>query len=150
MVPPSDDPARTACLAIRCDQQALRHVHDFVAGFAASRRIAADDMARVIVMLEELLTNLQKYGPEDQVAEPEAEITLALAGQRLTIGFEDDGAPFDPLDRPPPGLDGSVEERKIGGLGLFLVKELSHEAHYARVAGRNVVRLVRNVELAAG
>jgi anti-sigma regulatory factor (Ser/Thr protein kinase) len=137
-------------LALRAGEGATRQARDFVTRFATKCRISDDDAARVMVMLEELLTNLEKYGRDPDGGARLAEITLGLAGSTLTIEFEDDGAPFNPLDRPPPDLDSDVEDRAIGGLGIFHLRELSHEASYDRLAGHNRLRLVRRVRLAGG
>ncbi len=59
--------------------------------------------------------------------------------------IEDDGIAFDPLIAPPPDLDSDIEDRPIGGLGVYLVKEMMDEVEYARADGRNRVTLVKNV-----
>jgi anti-sigma regulatory factor (Ser/Thr protein kinase) len=131
-----------ACLSVGIDGRALGQMRDFVLSFAAGNRLCPDDATRAMVMLEELLTNLEKYGG---ASDRSAKITLAVADRRFTIEFRDDGQPFDPLGQPPPSLDGPLEDRGIGGLGLLLLRELSHESSYRRIDGQNVVRLVRRI-----
>lgn len=114
--------------------------------FAADHGLADDDKARTIVVLEELLTNLLKYGyPNQNESEGTAEVTLELRGDRLTIEFADDGCAFDPLAQAPPNFDQPVESRAVGGVGLQILRELSDEAEYVRREGRNVIRLSRRV-----
>ena len=99
-------------------------------------------------MLEELLTNLCRYGyPKHPEPPGEAEVTLELEGNQLTIEFGDDGQPFDPLTSEPPDFNQSVESRQVGGLGLHMVRELADDAHYSRRDGRNIVRLSRRVSI---
>jgi anti-sigma regulatory factor (Ser/Thr protein kinase) len=126
---------------------ATSRMQDFVSSFAAHNRVAPDDATRIMIMLEELLTNLDKYGRTGSGSAPSAEIAIFLDGADLTVELTDDGAPFDPLDRPVPDLDLGIEDRAVGGLGLFLVGELSHEASYRYADGRNLVRLMRHVAL---
>jgi serine/threonine-protein kinase RsbW len=124
----------------------MRELESFVGGFAAKHGLAAEDQARTLIVLEELLTNLSRYGyPNQPVPEGVVEVTLELEGNRLTIEFGDNGQAFDPLARATPDLNQPVESRPVGGLGLHMVRELSDEVHYSRRNGRNVIRLSRRV-----
>lgn len=124
----------------------MRQLEGLVHTFAADHGLGDDDRARTIVVLEELLTNLSKYGyPNQNESEGTAEVTLELRGDRLTIEFVDDGCAFDPLAQAPPNLDLPVESRAVGGVGLQILRELSDEAEYVRREGRNVIRLSRRV-----
>jgi serine/threonine-protein kinase RsbW len=123
----------------------MRQVDGFVTAFVREYGIAADDAARILILLEELLTNLAKYGYPDRAEPGRAEIALALNGSRLEIEFIDDGCAFDPLAVLLPNLDEPLEERPIGGLGLHLLRSLSDVVRYERRDNRNVIRLSRSV-----
>ena len=123
----------------------MRQVDGFVAAFVSEHGIAADDAARISILLEELLTNLAKYGYLDRAEPGRAEIALALNGSQLEIEFIDDGCAFDPLAVPLPNLDAPLEERPIGGLGLHLLRSLADVVHYERINNRNVIRLSRSI-----
>ena len=98
-----------------------------------------------MILLEELLTNLVKYGYPDRAEPGRAEIVLALDGSRLEIEFIDDGCAFDPLAGPLPNLDEPLEARPIGGLGLHLLRSLTDVVRYERRNNKNVIRLSRSV-----
>jgi anti-sigma regulatory factor (Ser/Thr protein kinase) len=137
-----------AHLIVRVLDGSIRELESFVATFAAEHGLSPDDQARTLIVLEELLTNLSRYGyPKNPEPLGEAEVTLELEGNQLTIEFGDDGQPFDPLTSEPPDFDQSVESRQVGGLGLHMVRELADEAHYSHRDGRNVVRLSRRVSI---
>lgn len=135
-----------ARLTFQVDTDAMRQVRGFVTDFVALHAIAAEEQLRILIVLEELITNLAKYGYPNRLG-GNAEIALQLDGARLTIEFADDGDPFDPLQEPPPDLDSPIEERAPGGLGIHIVRALSEEARYRRDAGRNVLQLTRRVTL---
>ncbi|MGO9452918.1 MAG: ATP-binding protein [Candidatus Binataceae bacterium] len=135
-------------LTVRADADALRRVSDFVGEFTQRHRIDAADHARVAIILEELLTNLLKYGYTDRPEPGAAEVALELEVDILSIEFADDGRPFDPLAEPPPAFDESVESRPIGKIGLEIVRALTDEASYRREDDRNILRMVRRVALA--
>ena len=137
-----------AHLIVRLLDGSMRELESFVGTFAAEHGLSADDQARTLIVLEELLTNLSRYGyPKRPELKGMAEVALELENNQLTIEFGDDGQPFDPLTSAPPDFDQSVESRQVGGLGLHMVRELTDEAHYSRRDGRNVVRLSRRVSI---
>jgi serine/threonine-protein kinase RsbW len=137
-----------ARLIVRAQDATTRDLEDFVDAFAAAHGLGRDDAYRTMIVLEELLTNLWKYGyPDRDRSEGKADITLELQDDRLTIEFADDGQAFDPLSAPQPDLYQILEIREPGRLGLHIAREFMDEARYDRRDGRNVVRLSRRVAL---
>jgi anti-sigma regulatory factor (Ser/Thr protein kinase) len=135
-------------LIIRSDSSAMPAVDRFVAAFVTENGIAPDEASRILILLEELLTNLMKYGYPDRPEGGRAEIGLALNDGRLEIEFIDDGCAFDPFAAPSPNLEAPLETRAPGGLGLHILRSLTDEARYERRNGSNVIRLSRVVALA--
>ncbi len=120
---------------------AVKRVDEFVAAFATRHGIGDDDRARALIVVEELLTNLFKYGYQECTEPGTAEVALALDEGRLTIELIDDGCAFDPFAAPEPDFNRPLEARPLGGLGLRIVRLLTEGAHYSRVNDRNVTRL---------
>lgn len=94
----------------------------------------------VDMALEELLTNIIKYGYDDAAAHT-IQVTIRLDEHALFLQIEDDGHPFDPTAAPEPDLSLPVEERPIGGLGLALVRKNFASFAYERIGGRNRTQL---------
>lgn len=95
--------------------------------------------------LDELVTNIVTHaGAIDPIS-----IELLHDAGRLTGIVRDRGPAFDPFQRDDPDTGLSVEDREIGGLGIFFVKKVMDEVHYERVADRNEVRFSKNVPAAA-
>lgn len=93
------------------------------------------------LILEELLTNTIKYGYDDDEIHV-IDVTLRLSTP-ATMRIEDDGHPFDPTKQAPEvDLEASIEERPIGGLGLFMVRQETASMHYQRLDNRNRLDLV--------
>lgn len=136
-----------ARLTVRADAAAMRQVEDFVAAYAAEHGLDGDEQAWIFILLEELLTNLQKYGFPNRSDAGVAEVALELEGTRLTIEFVDDGQAFDPFAQPLPELNQPIEARPVGRLGIHILRALTEEVHYSRTNNRNVIRLVRRVSL---
>jgi anti-sigma regulatory factor (Ser/Thr protein kinase) len=95
------------------------------------------------LVAEEVLTNLAKYGHDDD-EEHTVRLRLTLVAGEATLEFTDDGRPFDPLTAPAsePEADG---ERSEGGLGLLLVRSLVDASEYARHGSQNVLILRKRV-----
>lgn len=134
-------------LTFYADADAMGLVRPFVSEFVTRHAIASDDQARILIVLEELVTNIVKYGYVNRQG-GYAEVALELDDTRLTMEIVDNADPFDPFkDAPAPDFDTAVEDREVGGLGIHIVRALTDEVHYARTEGRNVLQLTRRVTL---
>ncbi|MBR45485.1 MAG: ATP-binding protein [Rhodospirillaceae bacterium] len=115
-------------------------MRDQISAFSSRAGLTGDLGHQVTLILEELFANLLRHG-SDAVEAVHAEIALRREGMSVHIRFSDDGAPFNPLKAPPPGLDGGAKNRAVGGLGVHLVRELTSHAAYRRADGRNILDL---------
>jgi len=122
----------------------LAAVRAIVDEFASAAQLPADERARLHVVLDELVTNLAKYG-YPAGATGFAEIELSREGDSLVLEFSDGGAPFDPFQAQPPLLEGGAGERDVGGLGLHLIRSLADSLSYDGSGGRNRLRFVRHL-----
>jgi serine/threonine-protein kinase RsbW len=104
--------------------------------FAAANQLSSDVTADLHVALDEVLTNIIKYGYTEDRAH-EISIHLRVEDGVLVGEVEDDGRPFDPLKVPEPDVKAPLKERRIGGVGIHFVRKLMHEVNYRRVAERN-------------
>ena len=97
----------------------------------------------VRLIVEELASNAIAYGGADgkDVGQYELSVNIAIAGDLLTLEFRDQGAPFDPLSAALPDLEADIMDRPIGGLGLYLIRQIAEETHYRRVDDANLLRV---------
>ena len=96
---------------------------------------------RVHLVVEELVVNIMDYGFDDGLHE--IDFTLTSEPDSLTIEIVDGGKPFDPLnDAPAPDTDAAIEDRRVGGLGIHLVRTMMDQTHYRREDGTNHLTLV--------
>lgn len=131
----------TLSLKIETSHDELDRITAAIEDFGEQENWSPALLFRVNLVLEELGLNVMDYGYDDGLHE--FEIILTSEPDVLTIEIIDDGRPFDPLsDTPPPVLDGSIEDRPVGGLGVHLVRELMDELHYRREQDRNHLTLI--------
>lgn len=86
--------------------------------------------------IEEMVTNILKFGYDD-TAPHEIFLRVEILPDRLRLVIEDDGHEFNPLKAPAPDVTLPVEQRRPGGLGIYLVRKLAEEMRCERRAGRN-------------
>lgn len=93
--------------------------------------------------IDELFTNIVSYGYDDD--EPHSvEIKMSIQGNELRIDLIDDAKQFDPLNEvDQPDLDASLEDRRIGGVGIHLVKTMMDEVSYKYQDSKNHLTLVK-------
>ena len=95
--------------------------------------------------LDELFTNIISYGFKDDDDEHIIRITLTPEKNTLCLCIEDDGMPFNPIDFETPDVKCSVDECRIGGLGIHIMKKLMDDICYERCDGKNVLNLKKKL-----
>lgn len=118
-----------------------------IEAFCQLRGVAPADIYKINLALEELLTNIISYGFDDDRVH-RIQVVLALQGEQFQVMLSDDGKPFDPLSEAGAAvLEGRLEDRPIGGLGVHLVRTLMDRLEYAHVDGHNRLTLHKRVRL---
>jgi anti-sigma regulatory factor (Ser/Thr protein kinase) len=114
------------------------------AGFADAHGLREGVRRSLHVALDELLKNTIAYGFKGR-PEGSGEVTVEVEqrADRVSVTLTDDGKPFDPFAAVAPDTTLSVEVRRIGGLGIHLVRKMMDEVGYERRGDRNVVVLTK-------
>lgn len=109
--------------------------------------VAHDVRDDVRLIVEELACNAIEHGDPDGSAagQHELSVDIGIRDDLLTLQFRDDGAPFDPTNVPSPDLDADIDARPVGGLGLYLIKQLAEEISYRRSDDFNLLKVVLRV-----
>jgi serine/threonine-protein kinase RsbW len=93
--------------------------------------------------LEEAVTNVINYGFDG--GEHTIDVELVAGDGAVAATISDDGTEYNPLLREDPDVNASLDERRIGGLGVLLVKKLMDEVAYERRGGRNILTMRKRV-----
>ena len=100
---------------------------------------------QIELSLEEIFTNVVSYGYDDSL-EHEIEIIFSKDGGAITIEVADDGRPFDPLQGAPKmDTESSLKERRVGGAGIELTKQMMTDVRYHRDDGRNHLIMTKDI-----
>ena len=123
----------------------LERISAAVKAFGEQQNWPANLIFKVTLVLEELGINIMNNGYDDGLHE--FEIVLTSEPDTLRVEVLDDGRPFDPLnDAPIPDLESSLDDRPVGGLGIYLVRSMVDRMHYRRTGDQN--RLTLEINLA--
>ena len=97
---------------------------------------------QIPLAIEEAFVNVANYAYPQ--AKGEAELSVEGDGTSVKIVLTDSGIPFDPLAKEDPDITLSADKRKIGGLGIFMVKKIMDKVAYAYTDGRNILTMIKN------
>jgi len=127
-------------IKIRNELSELNRVNDLVQKFADDNGVSPEVLYKIQLAIEEIVTNVISYAFEDN-QEHEIAIKLSLEGNLVRVIICDDGIAFDPSTVEDPELSDDLDNRKIAGLGIFLVKNLMKQVGYSRTGNRNILEM---------
>ena len=119
----------------------LRPLRGFLEAFCTESSLPRDACLRLNLVVEELFTNTVRHGYHGNSEAP-VWVEVSRSDDIVQLVYEDKAPPFNPYARlPEEAPEVALEQRKIGGLGVLLTKELARTRDYAYVFGRNRIRL---------
>ena len=102
---------------------------------------------RIDIAVEEVFVNIAQYAYNPGIGSAQISINLVRTDPlKVELSFIDSGIPYNPLAKEDPDMTGSVEERPIGGLGIYIVKNIMDEVHYEYKDGHNIFTITKNIE----
>lgn len=112
--------------------------------FAEQNGVPKGQVQKLEIAMDDLVNNIISYGIEDH-HEHAIDVSCRKLSDRLVVEVSDGGKPFNPFADIRVDTSASIDDRKIGGLGRLLVRELMDEVDYERRRGKNVVKLIMNI-----
>ncbi len=131
------------------DLSEIDRVNEVFATFAAEHHVSLAVIRQFKLVFDELLNNIITHAYEDQ-REHAIQVAVRYSSEQLTASITDDGAPFNPLRFGIPPVEASIDERRVGGLGIHLVRNVMDDVLYNRVDDHNVVTVVKNLSGESG
>lgn len=118
----------------------MERLRQEVDAFSEASRLGPDLAFSLNLALEEIVTNIVFYGYDDKLTH-EIRVDIFWKDGELTVQVEDDGRAFDPTMHPEPDLNVPVDQRRVGGLGIHLVRKFMDVMEYKRVGEKNILTL---------
>lgn len=97
------------------------------------------------IAIDEIFGNIAHYAYTPQVGPATVQVEIVKNPLSVVVSFIDKGIPYDPLSREDPDVELSAEERKIGGLGIYMVKKSMDEISYEYENGQNILRIKKQI-----
>ena len=130
---------------VPADRKQLTVLNQFLQEFWTAAALAPAAMQPFELALEEIFMNIVMHGSEPGRT-PWVEVSLdGGAGETVTMTVEDDGPHFDPLSLPEPNVSAALDQRPVGGLGVFLVRQMMDAVSYERVGTRNQLKMMKTL-----
>ena len=119
-------------------------VRKFFDNYSKENKLTEKTVHDIQMALDELLTNIVNYGYEDS-DEHKIDVRFGINDDAVRVEIIDDSKPYNILEQENPDISLSVEDKPIGGLGIFLIKKLMSNVDYYTKEGKN--HLVMTKEL---
>ena len=130
-------------LTVEAKLECLPRTKSFVAAGLEAMDCPEETRKQLLIVVDEIFANIANYA----YVGAEGNITVRLkAGEEprsVVLTFLDNGVPFDPLTTDAPDTSLKARERKIGGLGIFMVRKLMDEVTYEYANGMNILKTVK-------
>lgn len=126
------------------EMEELSKIVDLVVTKAEEAGVHPKRIMHIQLGVEEAVVNIINYAYKV----PPGELTVRtwVEGDKFMVEFVDQGIPFDPLSLEEPDLKAEIEDRDVGGLGVFFIRRIMDEVYYLRENNKNILGMVvRNV-----
>lgn len=100
---------------------------------------------QIDIAIDELFSNIARYAYDSGGGSATIWLEFTEAPRAATITFIDSGIPYNPLEAEEPDTTLSAEERKIGGLGIFMVKKSMDALNYEFKDGQNILSITKHI-----
>lgn len=125
----------------------LEKVQEFVDQELEASGCSVKAQTQIDIAIEELFVNIAHYAYNPKVGKAAIRVDLNEDKPRsVSITLIDEGVPYNPLAKPDPDITLSAEERKIGGLGIYMVKKSMDNMTYEYKDGKNILTIEKNFE----
>ncbi|MDP3147652.1 MAG: ATP-binding protein [Ignavibacteria bacterium] len=139
----SNDPVKSYEIVIKnSPEEVSKAIYQFLS-FCNEEKISLASIYKLRLAMEEILVNIINYSFQDK-NQHELLIRINSSADNLTMEFIDDGIAFDPLTVPDP-QDIPLEQRKPGGVGIYLVKTMMDVFKYKRIDGNNILTVSKKI-----
>ena len=132
-------------LRIKNQISELEKVAQFVEEIGEELGLSMELQMNLNLVMEEMVTNVIFYAyPEGEDAE--IELLAKSDGKELTFVLSDQGKEFDPTAKEDANPDINPADREIGGMGIFIVKNIMNKVTYQRLEGKNLLTMTKGID----
>ena len=131
-------------LRIKNQMAELEKVSQFIDEIGEELGLSMELIMNLNLVMEEMVVNVISYAyPEDTDAE--IELLAKSDANELTLVLSDQGKEFDPTTKKDSDMSVNPAERELGGMGIYIVKNLMNKVTYQRLEGRNLLTMTKSI-----
>ena len=131
-------------LVLKNQMSEMERVNQFVEEISEELGLDMELQMNLNLVMEEMVVNVISYAyPEGTTAE--IELLAESDGKELTFVLSDRGKEFDPTMKESADMDINPAERDLGGMGIFIVKNIMNEVTYQRLEGKNLLTMKKDI-----
>jgi serine/threonine-protein kinase RsbW len=132
-------------ISIKNQVSELEKVAQFIEEIGEELELNMELQMNLNLVMEEMVSNVIFYAyPEG--TEADIELMAKSDGKELTFVISDQGREFDPTAKEDTDLNVNPAERELGGMGIFIVKNIMNEVTYQRLEGRNLLTMTKGLD----
>lgn len=120
-------------------------VTDFIDEFLDDQECPTKAKMQINIVIDEIFSNISHYAYQNMVGQATIKVEMQDDPKAVCILFVDGGVPYDPLAKEDPDITLSAEERKTGGLGIYMVKKNMDEIEYKYSEEKNMLSMKKYV-----
>ena len=128
-------------VTLEAAEENLDEVLRFVEDTLENTGCSLEDQRQIAIAVEEVFINIVSYAYKPGRGDTTLRLDVSQDPAEITITFIDHGVPFDPLAKEDPDIDLPAKQRKVGGLGIFVVKNLMDDVFYEYRNGQNILTM---------
>ncbi len=130
-------------LTVDAKPGSLSEIKTFVAGELEAMGCPENTGKQLLIVVDEIFANIANYAYEGEEGYAVVRLEAGSEPRSVVMTFLDSGIPFDPLTMKAPDTSLKARERKIGGLGIFMVRKLTDEVSYEYADGKNMLKVMK-------
>ena len=142
---PQTSSVRTVSRTFPATKDTLPDVLGFVEETLESCECSMKNQTAICIAIEEVFVNVASYAYGEGSGNAALDISFDEVSRNVIFRLTDRGIPFDPLKKPDPDITLSIEERQIGGLGIFIVKKTMDIVRYEYQDNMNVLTMIKKI-----
>ena len=132
-----------ARLTLKAEIEEFEKLRIWLHGIAMKLKLPDKITSQLMIAADEVFSNIAAYAYPGSSGM--ATVSAEQNGSLLQLAFTDTGKPFDPLGNAEPDIKSPLDQRQIGGLGIFVVKKLMDKVEYRRENDQNILVLTKKI-----